>query len=390
MEGKGDRLTMMRGEEDAPRFLGTSVNDKFHLRCNWHHLFSFKVAGRPQMYISRMLMSSSKAMQTTLSNHCVGCFYPLRNTEKTVQLLRFIGEDTGEGVVVFRGDEPCSAPKHEQWPLNDLLLLMQYSDAYNGACKTHHTATIPILSPRSPLKAPPLKTQREIESFSGTSIAGISVGGLSDVCLELRKLTPHPIDIVVTHVSEPECRLRTFDSIKNLASAEHFKTQGSMDDTAGNTGLTCGLEAAYNCGFPATADWFADASFVNAEAFLADGNGSKDDNDTYLTTTGGGNNITPELMYSVLKEHTKQEFVIENIFPFGRSDVGSDEFWENRKFAIIAIRLRSGLHWVSMEKIIMNGNEVFCLREGRGGLVRDFTDKTVRPHTIRELKRKVF
>ena len=383
MEGKGDQPTMMQGDEDPPRFLGTSVNDKLHIRCNRHHPFTFKVAGHPQLYISRMLMSASKALQTTLSKHCAGCFYPLKNTEKTVRLVRFIGEDTGEGVVVFDGNESCSAPKHEQWPLNDLLLLMQYSDAYNGACKTHHTAAIPILSQRSPLKPPPLKSQPKIESFWGTSIAGISVGGLSDVFAELRKLTPHPIDIVVTHVSEPECQLRTFDSIKTLASSEYFKTQGSMDDTAGKTRLTCGLEAAYNCGIPATTEWFADVSFADADSFIADGNGGKDDNDTYLTTTGGGNNITPELMYSVLKERTKQEYVIENIFPFGRWDVGSDEFWDMRKFAIIAIKIRSGLHWVSMEKIIMNGNAFFCLREGRGARVRDFTDKVAQP-----LKRK--
>lgn len=362
---------MTQGDEDAPRFLGTSVNDKLFIRCEYNQPFTFKVKGNPQLYLSRMLLSVPKAIPTTLSKHGVGCFYPLKNTEKTVQLLRIVGEDDmGEGIVVSDGHESSSS-KHEQWPLNELLLLMQYSETYQGACKTHHTATIPTISHKSPLKAPR-------PPHLGASMTGLSVGDLSNVFCELRKLTTHPIDIVVTHVSEPDCKLRTFDSIKQLASSEFFKKQGSMDNT-GKTKLTCGLEAAYNCGIPATTEWFADASFANAESFIADGNGGKDDDDTYLTTTGGGNNITPEIMYHVLKERTKQEYVIENIFPFGRWDVGSDEFWDMRKFAIIAIKIRSGLHWVSMEKIIMNETEVFCLREGRGAIIRDFTDREAAP-----------
>ena len=367
---------MTQGGEDAPRFLGTSVNDKLFIRCEHNEPFTFKVKGNPQLYISRMLLSVPKAIPTTLSKHGVGCFYPLKNTEKTVQLLRIVGEDdTGEGIVVSDGHE-SSSPKHERWPLNELLLLMEYSEQYHGACKTHHTATIPTISHKSPLKAPPKSHLGASKTHLGASMAGISIGDLSDVFSELRKLTIHPIDIVVTHVSEPECKLRTFDSIRQLS--ESFKTQGSMDNT-GKTRLTCGLEAAYNCGIPATTEWFANASFANAESFIADANGGKDDDDTYLTTTGGGNNITPEIMYHVLKERTKQEYVIENIFPFGRWDVGSDEFWDMRKFAIIAIKIRSGLHWVSMEKIIMNETEVFCLREGRGNIVRDFTDKEAVP-----------
>jgi len=206
----------------------------------------------------------------------------------------------------------------------------------------------------------------------GKATTAIAVGKLDDIYNLICELSPRqsPITLVISHVPEEELSMRSFNNLVEISSL--FKEQGSMD-TKGE-GRSCGVEAVFNCGFVnVSAESFdmAGGAGVNVDDFMGEANKTHDAMDEFLFNSGGGNNIPPYQMWTTLQNISG--FTMEHSLHDGIPIVHTPKYWKGRKFAVLRIPACKG-HWISVEKIVYCGQEVFCLREGRGNMVYDFVN----------------
>ena len=210
-------------------------------------------------------------------------------------------------------------------------------------------------------------------SRKASPLTAICVGDLATTYAKLLELSPgyaQPITLLVTHVEQPNLALRAFGNLGDISSPSAFARQGTMDE--GNQGHSCGVEAAFNSGFDVRAADFdhSNVAGVDANLFRARERGQEADaGDDYMDGSGGGNNIPPNQMYATLQG--RFDFPLEKNFHLQVQQLNTAAFWAGRMWAVILIPAAGG-HWVSMEKIIYDGREAFCLREGRGTVMYDF------------------
>jgi len=213
----------------------------------------------------------------------------------------------------------------------------------------------------------------------GNPTTAIAVStNVDDVYAKLIELSSHhdaPVVLAMTHekMAKEALVLREFSNME--AIAERFYRQGIMDED--EQGLSCGVEAVNNAGFTVDASAFIQqaADGVDTDSFIVDrvARGRNHDGDDYIDNTGGGNNIPTNQMFLTLQSLLAHEGLqIDSASWHHTKDlIGTPEFWESHKFAIVQIPACGG-HWVAMEKIMYIGQPAVCLREGRGTVTYDF------------------
>lgn len=305
---------------------------------------------------------------TTVHSHQNGLYYPKKGTHKACKILRMDEDEQAVVRVEYDGNDKV-AFFEETVPLSNLLLVSDYTSPV-GEPKTTHTSDIPKIS-NTPPKGKKSLTGRLPRT---TQITAIAVGHPDDVYPKMTELSSgvagDPVTLAITHEANNEnnmLQLRNFDSMDEIM--ENFKRQGSMDEAG--QGRSCGVEAVCNAGFSVTArDFFEQAAEgVDANDFVVlDG----DDEDDYLSNTGGGNNIPPHQMLLTMTRIANENGLQMHSSPhLVRDALGTSAFWQGHQWAIVLIPACDG-HWVSMEKIIYKGQPAICLREGRGNTVYDF------------------
>jgi hypothetical protein len=357
---------------------------------------TFEFAFEGLTYSAAVMMQPLKP--TTYNRYVTRVYYPMKSEQYTAFYVDIIEGEHAHGNIQFRGSHPVDEPTTIV-PLTDLLLLRDYAKPLDaGSTQQISSTLIPTVSPLSPQVA---ADQRKVVANKAANhmgalhnvVAGIVVGPLHKVMQHLKKISQKTPTckqnnmesetklLTVTH--EPgEFEPRVFTDPEALTAHNVFKAQGSLsvDSQQRNS---CGVEAAYNCGFTKiTADDYAQHLYpatIDPIPFIATNSNQfanqSDARDSYIFDTGGGNNITPTNMYETIKTISLLD-VSDNFFQHA---IESDAFWESRQWAIVLI---PG-HWVSLERIIYANEKVWCLRDGRGNVIFDY-------HTDQNCKGRLF
>jgi hypothetical protein len=246
--------------------------------------------------------------------------------------------------------------------LYDLLVVNQYS-TQDGQSKQEHSSDIPKL-----VSTPPKETKK-IFGQHNDFITAISVGQVYDIYTSMCQLSPrccNPITLVITHKKlTASTNLRTFDTLDSISMI--FKSQGSM--SGDNKRSSCGVEAVFNVGFiHVTSNDFnkCAAPGIDINDFFIHSS-----NDDFLDNSGGGNNIPVNQMFLTLQDLSG--FTLEDNFHSFVNKIHTTDFWNGRQWAVVLIPACGG-HWISIEKILFNGQEALCLREGRGTTMFDYVN----------------
>lgn len=320
-------------------------------------------------------------LPTTDDKHEVNMYYPIRGTNEAARITSIErhedGDDTATVIVLYFGSSKYFFPREETYPLSSLELVMEYTSEM-GDPRTQSTSKIPNISNTPLNKGSPCKKRSPLRENGTTAIAvSTRVNDVYNLLLGLSSHDKQPVVLAMTHDEVPkewlQLRLRQFSNMEAIQRL--FYKQGIMDE--GNQGLSCGVEAVNNAGFTVVASAFSQraAHGVDVGSFIVS-EGERDrnhDGDDYINSTGGGNNIPPHQMFLTLKSLVEQQGLQMDSTPWHRIPelIRTPEFWVGHQWAIVLIPACGG-HWVSMEKIIYNGQAAICLREGRGKVTYDF------------------
>jgi hypothetical protein len=329
----------------------------------------FSYSTQDGMYYGVQMMK--QALATTISSHRVGKYYPIEGTHKAAKVVE-INCDEAHVRIEYDAQARVISPREATYPLTKLLLVKDYSNK-TGQVKMTHSSDIPKLT-STPRKGGSMSSSPKKLPVRGPRVMAIAVGSPEQVCPLTLGLSAgedaDPITLVITHepVIESDMEFREFNSMDELAQI--FFKQGTMDQA--DQGLSCGVEAVCNAGFDVTARDFTQqaAHGVDMRSFVArEHTTDSDANDSYLNQTGGGNRIPPHQMQLTMGHISGMP--IDQSPHLIRNEIGTSAFWKNHKWAIVHIPVGGG-HWISWERIVYNGQDAVCVREGRGNTMYDF------------------
>ena len=309
------------------------------------------------------------ALPTTVRRHQLGKFYPIAGTKSACTIISMDFDEAlphPQALVSVEYDAQAKIvfPYQKVYPLSKIMLLGDYSSIY-GEQKTKHSSDIPKLNNTPPKKKKSVSPKKN--PCRGTLTTAIAVGTAEDIYAKLIELSPDAtkaVTLAITHeeVGPETLPLRNFETMDDIAQV--FYKQGVMDEE--EQGYSCGVEAVCNAGFAVRARDFVR---VEDEGFVAsEFGGDADAQDDYMNNTGGGNNIPTNQMYRTMENLSP--ILMDQSPHLVATQIGTSAFWWGHHWAIVRIPVCGG-HWVSMEKIIYNGQEAICLREGRGNTTYD-------------------
>tara|TARA_B100000676_G_scaffold307094_1_gene364760 strand:- start:2662 stop:3792 length:1131 start_codon:yes stop_codon:yes gene_type:complete len=311
-----------------------------------------------------------KPWSTTVFRLREGHHYPIKDTEKTALLVK-LGEDECEILVMSENgvylDKPQQTEKCEPRMLQTVLDYAQVSSELDEKPQS----TFPLLATIT-TSAQSAKAYRCTRQSPHLSIVVFDPSHAS------RTMSDFEILALVTMKEKSNCLLRNFKTVEDLKQS--WFRQGSSNPGQ-HMQLTCGVEAARNAGFidVQPEDFHCMSEDKNETgSFRVEGSEHSSKHVSFLDCKNG-NMISINIMHPVIMQQIKEnghhgdkDIQLESDFLQEKLNPAEAEFWVQRKFAILLIKMRGCNHWISLEKILFGDEEVLCLRDGLGvGAVTD-------------------